>query len=811
MSFFKKKYLILIFILSKAFSINAQNATNEINGTVKIDETTPIEFSSVTLFNNKKVFVRSTVTDEEGQFKIKNVDSGKYTIRIDQLGFTTYISKTFTISEFQIVNLPPILLEEEKNSLNEVVVTAKKKMIVVKADKIIFNVANSPSASGTNGLDLLKAAPGVTLDLDNSISLLGKNNVQIYLNGIQSRLSGNDLTNFLQSLTSDTIESIEIISNPGAKYEAEGTGGIINIRLKKSVATGFNGTAASSFTKGEEYRYSNNISLNLGLKKIQTSFDVTQSHNNYLEIFEDLKQQNNALLTLDSKDNQIRDGYNIGLSLESKLNDKHYVGFNGRSILNANNNTLNSYTDIYTIQPLELSEILFSQSLIDGNSTNYLMNGFHLWTLNESSSIITNVSLGFFDSDRTTIQPNTYFEADNTTVIKKDDTQFGANTQINLWSAKVDYEKNWDKLSFTTGFKYAQVKTQNSFQFYNITNQNPVLDITKSNDFDYTENVAAAYANLNFTLSKKWSLNSGLRIENTASRGQLFSEIATTNSDVSRNYTDFFPNVGLSYDDQEKHAISFGIGKRITRPNYQDLNPFETPTSQLVVWKGNPFLNPNYIMNYQTSYSFLQKYILTFSYSETKDFFSKIVEITGDESTQIIPRNMEKATNLGVSLSFPITITKFWDLQILGNISNETFQGNVQSTTIDIDNTLWNYRIQNNIKIASDFLVDITFKQRSRWTWRGSVFIEGTEGLSFGIRKDFLNKKLQLRITGSDILRTESEYPYASEYGGIDLKGTYIADNRRFGLGLTYNFGGPKTERKKIKNGLDEELNRIQN
>ncbi len=807
----KKVLLLLIFYLIITSTLTAQNNTNEINGTVKINETTTIEFATVTLFNNKNVYTRSTFTDAKGFFSIKNIDVGEYTIRIDLLGFDSHISTSFRISSNQTISLPPILLKEEDNSLNEVVITAKKKLIVVKADKIIFNVANSPSASGTNGLDLLKASPGVTLDLDNSISLLGKGNVQVYLNGVQSRLSGNDLTSFLQSLTSDTIESIEIISNPGAKYEAEGTGGIINIRLKKSVATGFNGTAASSFTQGEELRYSNNLSVNLGLKKIQTSLDITQSHNNNLEIFEDRKQQNNAILLLDSKDNQIRDAYNIGMSIESQLNDNHYLGINGRAIFNTNNNRLNSFTDIFTVQPPELSEILYSQSLIDGNSTNYLINGFHLWTLNNTSNIITNLSIGDFNSNQITLQPNTYFENDGATIIDKDNAQFNADTQIDLWSAKLDYEKNWDKLSFTTGFKYAQVKTQNSFEFYNVSNQDAILDITKSNDFNYTENVAAIYTNLNFKINEKWSLNTGIRLENTVSRGQLFSEVNTENNDVSRNYTDFFPNIGLSFDDLEKHSISLGIGRRITRPNYKDLNPFETPTSQLVVWKGNPFLNPNYSTNYQTSYSFLQKYILTVNYSETKDFFSRIVEITGNESTQIIPRNMEQATNLGLSLSFPISITKFWDVQVLGNLSRETFIGDVESTIINIDNTLWNYRIQNNIKIGPDFLLDITFRQRSRWTWRGSVFIQGTEGLSFGIRKDFLNKKLQLRITGRDIFRSETEYPYTSNYGGINLDGVYIADNRRFGLGLTYNFGGKKAESKKVNNGLNEELQRIQN
>jgi iron complex outermembrane receptor protein len=281
--------------------------------------------------------------------------------------------------------------------------------------------------------------------------------------------------------------------------------------------------------------------------------------------------------------------------------------------------------------------------------------------------------------------------------------------------------------------------------------------------------------------------------------------------DVPRNYTDYFPNVSLSFDDQENHSLSINVGRRITRPNYQDLNPFERPTSQLVVWKGNPFLNPNYIMNYQASYSFKNQLILTTTYSETTGFFARIVEITGDQSTQIIPRNMEKATLLGLSASYQFEPFSFWDVLITGNFSRQSFKGDVESTVIDLQNTLWNYRIQNTLKLPWHLLADVTFTQQGRWIWRGSVFIEGTEGLSFGIRKNFLNKKLQLRITGADILRTESDYPYNSNYGGIDLEGVYSADNRRFGMGLTYNFGGEKSENSRRKSGLDEELDRIEN
>jgi hypothetical protein len=233
-------------------------------------------------------------------------------------------------------------------------------------------VASSPSASGTNGLDLLKKSPGVAVDLDDNISLLGKDNVQVYLNGVPSRLSGNDLTAFLQSLTSDVIESIEIISSPSAKYDAEGTGGIINIVMKKNLATGFNGSAASSFTRGIEYRYSNNVSLNYGSEKVKTNFDFTQSFNNYLEFFDDTKRQNNAVLDLNSKENSIRNGYNMGMSSQAQVAQKHLLILNARAIINKTESTLKSTTDIYQADPPEFIEVLSSRADQDGTSENYI-------------------------------------------------------------------------------------------------------------------------------------------------------------------------------------------------------------------------------------------------------------------------------------------------------------------------------------------------------------------------------------------------------------------------------------------------------
>ncbi len=805
--------IVFLFTLFQSFSQSNDNLKrSEIKGKLLDAYNSAVVYASVALIENDSTVVNSTISTSTGNFKISNIKPGIYKLRIDYIKHETYTTEPFTLLSNESKVIPNILLNPSINKLDEVVVSHKKALIEVKADKLIFNVSSSPSASGTNGLDLLKKSPGVSLDLDNNIAILGKNNVQVYLNGIQSRLSGNDLTTFLQSLTSDIIDSIEIISNPSAKYDAEGTGGIINIRLKKNVSTGFNGSETSSFTKGLEYKYSNNLSLNFGSKTIKTNVDITQSYNNDLEIFNDKQQLNNSILYLNSKENKVRKGYNIGLGFEAQLSQKQSLTLNARGIFNTNDNVLNSTTDIYQINPTAFSKILSTRSFLGETSTNYILNLSHVWNMGKTSSITTNLSYGSYDTPKNTLQPNTYFEPDGTTLISEENNKFDSNTNINLWSAKIDYDKEWKNINFSTGAKYAQVITKNGFNFYNLENDISVFDPTRSNDFNYTENVTAFYANVNMKLGASLTLNTGLRVENTSSRGQLLTDIPIDNKDVPRNYTDYFPNIGLSFNNQKNHSWSLSIGRRITRPNYQDLNPFERPTSQLVIWKGNPFLKPNYIMNYQISYAYKQKLIITNSYSKTKDFFAKIIEITTGDKTQIIPRNMQTATNYGFSVSYPVTINKNWDFIVFGNASRKTYEGNLAGTVIDLKSTLWDYRIQNNVTLPMGILMDITFEQRSRWIWRGTVYIKGNEGLSFGIRKDFFDKQLQLRITGSDIFRTQTDYPYYSNYGGIDLEGVYTGDDRRFGLGVTYKFGNQQSKNKIKRNGaLDDELNRIEN
>lgn len=806
----KQSFHFLLLVALSLFGTAGLSAQTQVQGRVVDAQGEPLAFANILLLTAAdSAFVKGEIADEQGGFRFANLQPGAYRCEVSMVGVTNQSIDFQLKSQSGERALGDIVLSGAAN-LAEVEVTARKALLEVRADMLVFNVSASPSASGVNGLDLLRKAPGVSVDMDDNIQLLGKEGVQIHINGNPSRLSGRDLATLLQNLSSDNIEAIEIITNPSAKYDAEGNAGIINLRLKKNPALGFNGNLNSSFTQGNYLRYSNGLTLNYGGERIRTTLELTRSEETHQDDFLDTKKQNGFVLDLDSEEARHRAGYNLALGLDAQLSKKHSLGFTGRAVLNQDDNRLQSATGIAMPGSTALDQLLVSQTLLDRSFRNYNFNLNNRWEIDPRSNFTTDLSFGKFNTLGQTRQPNTFFGADETTVLGISNNEFNADTYIDMWSARADYEKSWGGLKFSAGGKLAYIATDNRFAFFTVGPNGPAPDLNRSNDFTYTEQVAAAYAVLDAKMGEFLTLNAGLRAENTASRGRLKSIQDIDNTDVKRNYTDLFPNVGLSFNDNQTHALSLSVGRRITRPNYQNLNPFESPLSELTAWKGNPFLRPNYIMNYQATYSFRQKLTITNQYSVTRDFFATIFEISGDNSNVIIPYNMERATRYSVSVSYPLELNKYWEFVTFFDGGRSTFKGNLEGTDIDLGQTTWSIRVQNNIKLPGGILLDLSYGRYSDWIWRGSIRVRGNQYLDFGLRKDFLDQRLQVRITGADVLRTNSDYFYGGAYGGLEIDGVRTFDNQRFGAGATWKFGNQKVKAaKRSKGAMEEEMRRL--
>lgn len=810
MKLIKYTTLNLVILLFICQLVLAQDVGTQIRGSVVGSDNEPAMFSTIILLNKDSVLIGGALAKEDGSFVIDKLVPGEYSIQVKNMGFHTYTSKKITIAKNEKLSIDKITLIPSTTQLEEATVTGQKAMVEIHADKMVFNVAKSVNASGNNGMELIGKAPGVVVDMDDNIILQGKSGVSIYINNRPTRLSGTDLTNFVASLRSENIESLEIITNPSSKYDAEGTAGIINIVLKKNINLGFNGNSTGSFSQGTYFKSSIGTALNYSSDKINLFTNLSLSDGDKQVDRTDKTFQKGYFLDKIVKSVNNSKGVNFSAGMDYAINKEQSVSLDGRVVLDKMDNVLRSTTGVFDITDLVNGEILKASVLDKIPTENYILNANYRNVFSPTANLSADISFGKYSSKKNTSQPNAYVNAVDGTFLRTLDKEYDANTQIDLSSFKVDYEKKFKKITLSSGAKYSFITTKNQLAYYNVENDLPVLDHTRSNDFNYLEKVAALYVILNANPTDKLIINAGIRMENTSSLGELVSDIQAGDSRVSQHYLDLFPNLGISFDDQKNHSFSVSYGRRITRPNYQDLNPFETRTSELSVTKGNPFLKPNYIDNFQVSYSIMKKLVISNNYSITHNFFALIYEISEGKGTVRIARNMQKATNNGLSVSYPFHFLKWWDLNAIFNYNYETYKGDMNGTTIDLTINKYNFRFQNNIQLPGAVTMELTYAYQSPWIRLGTSKVSGFYGLDMGIKKDFLKNKLLVQLTASDIFNTRSEFYYKSDYGGMKVDGVISFDNRRAGISVTYKFGNQKLKaRKKSKSGIDDELNRI--
>jgi len=802
-------HIPLIFLtLSISFNSYGQTNTGKIEGYVYNPDKEPAAFSTVVLMNKDSIFMNGTLSGEKGDYSFDKLKSGDYYIMVRNVEFKTYVSDLISLREEQVYSLGNIELKTRLNDLEEIVIKGEKAMVEVHADKMVYNVSASVNSTGKSALDLLSTSPGVRVDMDNNIILQGKSGVQIYINGRPSRISGSDLANLLEGIRSEDIEAIEIISNPSSKYDAEGTGGVINILMKKELSTGFNGTVNGSYSKGVKPRKSVGTNLNFSGNKLNVFSSLNISDDNYTFNRNELMLQDNYSLDLLSLRPTNRKGLNFSGGLDYKINQEHIISLDAKALVNNRNSPQSSTTYIEDLSAVLPTERLEAETLDDGGSQNYSTNIHYSFTPNRSSEFSADLSYAYYENIKKTDQPNRYYSMDSL-LLRSKQSNFDANTGIDLFSAQMDYTTSIGKAKLSAGAKYSYINTNNELAFYDVVNSEEVINADRSNDFNYLEKVAAAYLMFTINPTSRISLNGGIRAENTTSLGELISANPGPDDIVPGNYTNLFPNLSIAYNDKETHALSLSYGKRITRPNYQNLNPFESKLSELSAWKGNPFLKPNFINNYQVSYSFKRKLIISNTYSITRNYFANVFETVGEKGNVIIPRNMEKAIINGLSVSYPLKMTKWWEFSTYLIYNYEAYQGSIEGTMIDIKANVLDFRMQNEFRLPGDVSMELSVYATSPSIWGGTTTIEANYTIDLGVKREFFNKKLLLQAAATDIFNTGSSYFYSSNYGGMVIDGDVFFDGRRISVNAAYKFGNQKVKTRKSKSSLNEELNRI--
>jgi hypothetical protein len=804
------KIFSLIYILAfLSLGLSAQN--HSIAGTVVDEKGLEVSYANIILYSQADNSThRIGVSDMEGNFNFREISSGSYSVDISFIGMES--KKVGVEISNEDIDLGKIKMELSGIQLQTTVITARRPLVEVKSDKTILNVEGTINSAGDNALGLLRKAPGVLVDNTNNISVMGRSGVIVYINGKRLPLSGDDLTAYLESLNSEQIDRVEIISNPGARYEAQGNAGIIDIRLKRNDNFGTNGNLAAAYSQGRYNRYNVNTSLNNRTEKMNV---FGSGGLNIFNGFWDMISRNtqNNVFT-DGINNSVfgRNGYNVRAGMDYFIDNRSTVGilYTGSS-RDSEGNSMNR------IEISSLQQINSIDSILVARNRNERTSGENTFNINYSfngdiSKLNIDLDYGRFRNDGFAVQPNTYYDPSETNVLSSVDSEYETPVKIDIYTLKVDHEQDIAGGKLGLGTKISKVNSDNTYMFYNIAEGQKDFITSRSNRFAYDENVYAAYANYSRKLNGKINLNGGLRYEYTDATGDLTAfETSLNEEPVKQGYSQWFPSLGLSYSIRMGNTINLNYSRRLNRPNYNVLNPFREQLSELSFSKGNPFLTPEILNNYELSYTHAFRYNFKLSYSRTIDQITRLIGPDGIDprASYITWENLATREVLAFNLALPFQITKWWNAFMNASVSHINNQADFGNGAV-IDLQAWSYSLftQQTFTLPYKLTGELGGWYSGPGIWGGVFRYEPSWSMNIGIQRKFLNDKINVKLSAEDLFFTSGWKGY-SEFNGLNGYGQGSWDSRRVSLSASWNFGNNKVKSRARKAGMESESKRV--
>ncbi len=773
-----------------------------------------IDAASVSLLRAKdSSLVKIAVADKEGNFSFENVKEGKYLVLASSVGHSKSYSAAFTITTDQPTAQVGVLqlIPADKN-LKEVTVTSKKPFIERKLDKTILNVDALISNTGSTALEVLEKAPGVTVDKDGNISLKGKSGVMIMVDGKQTYLSGPELTNMLRNMSSNQLEQIEIMTNPSAKYDASGRSGIINIKTKKNKQIGFNGSVSTAYTQGTYSRTSNSLNLNYKKGKVNLFSTLSGNYRNNFQELEIYRRYTNpdkttkAVFEQNSFRTRHNGNYNAKIGADFYLSKKTTLGVVVSGVTNpqAENGENTSYLKNNNGVVDSIVQAMSSEHA-KWKNTSVNFNFRHVF--DSTGREIT------ADADYLRYKGNRDQDFYNTSytpqwVLKSSDNLIGElPSDIKIYSAKIDYTHPLKKgTKIESGVKSSFVETDNTAGYYNVVGNTKTPDYDKTNRFDYKENINAAYLNYSKEM-KKWSIQAGLRLENTNYQGHQFGNPTKADSSFKNSYTSLFPTLFVGYNPTDKNQFSFSYGRRINRPDYEDLNPFLFFLDKYTYGAGNPFLKPMYSHVFEASHTFKQFLTTTLNYSYTKDLFNETFR-QKDFATIVSQGNYGSMNDASISVNAQLKPTKWWNVNVYTEAKYNQFKGMLYGEDVNIDATTFLGNVNNQFKFKKGWSAELTGFYRTKGI-EGQIQIKSLGQMSVGVQKQVLKNKATVKLNVNDVFRTRNPRGEIN-FQNTEAKFRQYSDNRVVTLGFSYRFGKPiKGLQKRKTGGAGDEQNRV--
>lgn len=807
----RKLFVLMMSVIALSFTAGAQ----KISGTVKDEQGKGMEKSTAALLHAKdSSVVKLVVTGSNGQFSFQTAP-GSYLVSASHVGHTTVYSKVFEVSGSGETDLGTITMVKEAANLKGVTVSSKKPMVEVKADKMILNVEGTINAMGSTALDLLRKSPGVMVDKDDNLSLAGKNGVRIYVDGKPTPLDGTDLANYLKTLQSSQVEAIEIITNPSAKYDAAGNAGIINIRLKKNKAYGTNGSVNAGYSVGVYPKYNSGLSLNHRNKNINVFGNYNYDHTKQNMVFDlyrsllDTVFDNASVMIFRNKSHGFKTG------LDYFINSKNTFGvvINGTIGNNSYNN--DSRTPISYKPTGVVDRILVAKNTnrMEQNNVNFNLN--YRFADTTGRELTVDADYGLYRNDGNQLQPNYYYNSSGTVLLNQYFYRFISPTDIDIYTFKADYEQNYKGGRLGFGGKSTFINTENNFQRYNVQQLNPEqkqLDLSRSNQFDYKENINALYVNYNKQL-KGVMFQAGVRMENTVTTGDSYALNAdgsvnrTNKQGFERKYTNLFPSAALTFNKNPMNQWGLSYSRRIDRPAYQDLNPFEFKLDEYTFMKGNTSLRPQYTNIVTLTNSYKYKLNTSLSYSHVGDVFTMLVDTTDKSKSFITRKNLATQDVVALNISYPFMYKTYMAfVNFSGNYSHYKADFGGGSRVVDLDVVSFNIYMQHSLRFGKkqDWTAEVSGWYNSPSIWEGSFKSKSMWTLDAGLQKVIFKGKGSFKVSVADMFFA-MKWSGEANFAGQQTIASGNFESRQFKTSISWRFGSNTVKEARDKKDAAEE------
>ena len=787
-----KKSPLTLILLTLSFQLFAQLKT--ITGTVTDVSKVAIIGASIQVYRNAETKpYAGTFTDSSGKFSISVMPEDL--IQVSHLGYLNFRTRADAGA------LLAIVLKRDENNLNEITIKGAKPLVELQFDRTVVNVDGDAKA-GLNVVDVIRKIPGLAILNGNDIRFEGKG-ITIMIDDKPTRLSGSDLINLLNSTSTRNVSKVEVLYNPSAKQDAQGEGGILNIKTLKRIKPGYEGSL--SFTGGHGWKYltGNNAALSINYRKLNDYFYLSygiSKGKQYQEIQTDTRISDIGQRLLDSAIyNSPYTNHNLRFGYDHYFNKKSIFGVLVTDYYNTSDPTRETSTQLLSGLP-QSDSTRKSTNLSNRISKGLNINLNYKLTIDSArqQEITMDADLGRFDYQDNNFLALKLLSAGGSVIGQPYSLLQDGNTRTSILSFKTDYTQKVNKNTFEAGIKTSRVDIENSFISLRKNDAANSSD-NGSNDFNYKETVAAAYINMKIELGKI-VVQPGLRAEYTFTH----SYSPTIDSTIKRDYLSLFPNVALGYK-VKSHSLSASYSRRIGRPNYSYLNPFSIVRSAYSITQGNPYLLPSFTDNFRLGYGFKGKYTFSVTYRNAQDVITDLSSVDNQSKVTVNTKaNLSENQNYGTNLGYYNKFFKTWDVGLSLGLSKSHYRFNYQKEVVSIAQTSFTYSLDNRFSLKGSWWITAFLYGQTRVTYGNQINLPFSY-LNLATGKNILKGKASISLALNDVYYgsvTRSE----TRYGNVDYNTYSKYDSRNVRLNFTYNFGNsPVKIRRRIPGSTEEQ------